>query len=290
MNRSPEIPASASIDAQLLQVTELISLPEFYLKISQLIDDPASDVDDFARVIRLDPNLSTKLLRVVNSAYFGFSGEISSITRAVSMLGIQQLYIMALSISAVTAVSTLDFPQDIIHLKTFWRKSLLTGVVSRQLAQRLKLRPVERFFLLGLLLEIGHLVLYANFPDMARSSIRLADETGMSIDQAEQRVIGCHYGDIGATLLHHWQLPADMQELLSLQPTPGHSTENTKELSILHIAHAYAQHHYGMSAHNSIEMIDPIAWESTGLLPDEVAEHLQVALSTAKELEKVIVN
>jgi HD-like signal output (HDOD) protein len=282
--------ASLPIDEQLQQVTELISLPEFYLKISQLIDDPASDVDDFARVIRLDPNLSAKLLRVVNSAYFGFSGEISSISRAVSMLGVQQLYIMALSISAVTAVSALDFPEDIIHLKTFWRKSLLTGVMSRQLAQQMKIRPVEHFFLLGLLLELGHLVLYAYFPDMARRSIQLANETGSSIDQAEQKVIGCHYGDIGAKLLHHWQLPADMQNLISLQPTPGLSSENRKELSILHIAHAYAQDHYGMSGHNSIEMIDPIAWESSGLPPSEVAKNLQVALLITKELEKVIVN
>ena len=281
---------SVSIDDQLQEITELISLPEFYLKISQLIDDPTSDVDDFARVIRLDPNLSAKLLRVVNSAYFGFSGEISSITRAVSMIGIQQLYIMVLSISAVTAVSTLDFPEDIIHLKTFWRKSLLTGVMSRQLAQRLKVRPVERFFLLGLLLEIGHLVLYAHYPDMARSAIQLSNEMSLTIDQAEQSVFGCHYGDIGAKLLNHWQLPTDIQKLISLQPTPGRCTENSKEVSILHIAHAYAQDHYGMSGQNSIEMIDPIAWESTGLLPSEVAENLQVALLASTELEKVIVN
>jgi hypothetical protein len=81
-----------------------------------------------------------------------------------------------------------------------------------------------------------------------------------------------------------------MQKLISLQPTPGLSSENRKELSILHIAHAYAQDHYGMSGHNSIEMIDPIAWESSGLPPSEVAKNLQVALLTTKELEKVIVN
>lgn len=283
--------ASVSIDNQLQQVTELISLPEFYFKISQLMDDPASDVDDFARVIRLDPNLSVKLLSVVNSAYFGFSSQISSINRAVSMIGIQQLHIMVLSISAVTAVSTLDFPEDIIDLKTFWRKSLLTGVISRQLAQQLKIRPAERLFLLGLLLEMGHLVLYAKFADMARSSIRLATEDGLSIHQAEQRLLGCHYGDIGAKLLRYWQLPADLQKFISLQPTPVQHAQDRMELSILsilHIANLYAHDHFGTSLQNSLDTIDPIVWESTRLSPDEVEENLQSALLISAELEKLV--
>jgi len=179
-----------SIENHLQEVTELISLPEVYIRITQLMDDPTSDIEDFAKVIHLDPSLSAKLLKAVNSAYYGFSGEISSISRAVQLVGIQQLNIMVLSISAVTAFSALNFPKDIIDLKSFWRSSLLTGTLAKLLAQELKVRPAERFFILGLLHEIGHLVLYANFTDIARQTIQMSAQSNMRIDEAEQEVLG----------------------------------------------------------------------------------------------------
>jgi len=277
-----------SFENQLQQVTELISLPEIYLKIHQLMDDETSDIDDFARVIRLDPNLSAKLLTAVNSAYFGFAGEITSISRAVNLIGIQQLHIMVLSISAVTAVSSLDFPKDIVDLKTFWRSSLLSGTLSRLLAQHLEVRPNERFFILGLLHEIGHLVLYANFPQLARQSIQLAEENNINIDQAEQQVLGSHYGKIGALLMENWKLPASFQNLTQFQPTPQQASEDQLETSILHIAHAFAHKQFIDSDRELSDLIDPTAWQATGLSEEVVHPILQQALVTSAELEKVI--
>ncbi len=273
---------------QLEQVTELISLPEIYLKIHALMDDSKSDIDDFARVIRLDPNLTAKLLKAVNSAYFGFAGEINSISRAVYMMGIQQLHIMVLSISAVTAVSALDFPKDIIDLKSFWRSSLLTGTLSQLLAQQLKLRPNERFFILGLLHEIGHLVLYAKFPQLARETSRLAQENDISIDQAEGQILGCHYGNIGAQLMQHWQLPASFLSLTNYQPTPELATDDQIETSVLHIAHAFAHKQYIELAKDPEASITPFAWEATQLTPEQVRQALEAAVVMSADMERVI--
>lgn len=277
-----------SFKSQLDQVTELISLPEIYLKIHALMDDSTSDIDDFARVIRLDPNLTAKLLKAVNSAYFGFAGEINSISRAVYMMGIQQLHLMVLSISAVTAVSALDFPEDIVDLKTFWRSSLLSGTISQLLAQQLQVRPSERFFILGLLHEIGHLVLYAKFPQLARETSQLAKTNAISIDQAEQQVLGCHYGNIGAKLMEQWQLPASFQALTNFQPTPNQATEDQLETSILHIAHAFAHRQFIEQAEEPDISIDPFAWQATQLSTDQVQKILQPAIDMSADLEKVI--
>ena len=277
-----------SLEDQLQQVTELISLPEIYLKINRLMDDPTADIDDFAQVIKLDPNLSAKLLKAVNSAYYGFSGEINSISRAVNMLGIQQLHFMVLSISAVTAVASLQFPKDIVDLKAFWRSSLLSGTLSRQLAQLLKIRPSERFFILGLLHEIGHLVLYANFPDLARQSIQLARDNSLPIHQAEKEVIGCHYGNIGAMLMHHWKLPESFQILTKYQPTPGLSPNDPSETALLHIAHGYA-HKQCVDNEKEIEdLIDTTAWGALDLTDDMIVDTLETALIMSNEMEKVI--
>jgi len=277
-----------SFEDQLQQVTDLISLPEIYLKINRLMDDHTSDIDDFAQVIKLDPNLSAKLLKAVNSAYYGFSGEINSIGRAVNMLGIQQLHFMVLSISAVTAVASLQFPKDIIDLKTFWRSSLLSGTLSRQLAQQLKIRPSERFFILGLLHEIGHLVLYANFSELARQSIQLAQQENVSIHDAEQQLMGCHYGKIGAMLMHHWNLPESFQSITQFQPTPALSTADVGETSLLHIAHAYAHKQFIDTDKELNELIDPAAWAAIELTEEMVEQTLETALLTSNEMEKVI--
>lgn len=275
-------------DNQLEQVTELISLPEIYLKIHALMDDSKSDIDDFARVIRLDTNLTAKLLKAANSAYFGFSGEVSSISRAVYLMGIQQVHTMVLSISAVSAMSSLNFPKDIVDLRSFWRSSLLAGTLAQLLAQELSLRPGERFFMLGLLHEIGHLVLYARFPELARETIQLASDENLSIDQAENRVLGCHYGNIGAKLMEQWALPASFQNTTNYQPRPDQATGDQVETSILHIAHAVAHRQCISPSINLEEVIVPFAWEATQFNLEQVEQSLEPALAMSAEMEQAI--
>ncbi len=271
-----------------MDAIELISLPEIYLKFNQLMDDPAATNDDFARLIQLDPSLTAKLLQVVNSAYFGLSGQISNVSRAVNMIGIQQLYIMVLSIYAVSAVSSLAFPKDIVDLKSFWRSSILSAAISRDLAQQMKLRPYDRFFILGLLHEIGHLVLYSALPDLARQTVDLAEQKELSITEAENQILGCHYGQIGAKLMMHWQLPEEFQVLTQYQPTPQQSPGARQETSLLHIAHAYAHRQFIDEQSDIKTMVDPVAWEATGLSEATVEPMLDNALKTCAEMEKTL--
>ena len=130
----------SGIEQRLQEVTELISLPEVYLKVRRLMDDPHSDIYDFAEVISVDPNLSSRVLKVVNSAYFGFPEPVDSISRAVNLIGIGQLHNMVLGISAI---SSLELPNDILPLDTFWRASLFSGVLARLLADLRRVLLVE---------------------------------------------------------------------------------------------------------------------------------------------------
>ena len=161
----------SEIQQRLQEVTELISLPEVYLKVRRLMDDQAADIYDFAEVISVDPNLSTRVLKVVNSAYFGFPEPVESISRAINMIGIGPLHNMVLGISAI---SSLSLPNDILPLNTFWRASLFSGVLARLLAEQLKLAKSDHLFIAGLLHEIGHLVLYSKFPLQALAAQKIA--------------------------------------------------------------------------------------------------------------------
>ncbi len=277
----------SSFEQRLQQVTELISLPEIYLKIRRLMQDPTSEIDDFAEVIRIDPSLSVAVLKLVNSAFFGFSGQIDSISRAVNMIGIGQLHNMVLSISSISALS---FPNDIWPLKTFWRSSLFTGVLSRLLSEQLNLnvRQSERLFVIGLLHEIGHLVLYAKFPEQAHLTIQTAEENNLPAHLAEQQVLGRHYGQIGAMLMQQWELPTEFQLITRYQPTPGEASDLPIDTAILHIAHGFAHRQFGNGDNSLDDLIDSVAWEITRTSPQQVEESLDAARTISVDMESVI--
>ncbi|MCP4876812.1 MAG: HDOD domain-containing protein [Gammaproteobacteria bacterium] len=274
----------SEIQQRLEEVTGLISLPEVYLKVRRLMDDPNSDIYDFAEVISVDPNLSTRVLRVVNSAYFGFPEPVDSIARAVNMIGIGQLHNMVLGISAI---SSLALPNDILPLNTFWRASLFSGVLARLLGEQIKLSKSDHLFIAGLLHEIGHLVLYSKFPLQALAAQKIAEGQGRAIHEAELSILGYHYGDIGAMLMANWNLSENLQSITRNQPTPGLAEDNKTEATLMHLAHACAQsilENRG-AADN---LIDAEVLEMTGLSQAELEDSMDEARSISADMEKVI--
>ncbi len=252
------------------------------------MDDKSSTVGDFAEVIKFDPNLSATVLKVVNSAFYGFSGQIDSIARAVNLIGIGQLHIMALSVSAITALDAMKYPEDIVPLKTFWRSCLFTGVLSRQLALHENKKNGERLFITGLLHEIGHLILYTKFPDTARQTIQIAQDQNINIAEAEQQVLGYHYGSIGAELMDKWHLPDDFQNLTRYQPSPQDATQDKDEVALLHIAHGYAHKQFIETDIELEDLIYPSAWEETKNSPEHIEGILDSALSISADMESII--
>lgn len=275
----------SEIEKRLQEVTELISLPEVYLKLRRLMVDPNSDIYDFAEVISVDPNLSSRVLKVVNSAYFGFPEPVDSIARAVNMLGIGQLHNMVLGISAM---SSLELPNDIMPLNTFWRASLFAGVLARLLGERMKLASSEHLFIAGLLHEIGHLVLYSKFPLQALAARQIAEQQGKQIHEAEMQLLGCHYGDIGAMLMANWNLPDILQILTRNQPVPADADALKIETTLMHLAHACAYLEATDSDTAADTSFDAEIQALTGLSQMEFEYSLEEARSISADMEKVI--
>ena len=273
------------IEQRLKEITDLISLPEVYLKVRKLMDDPDSDIDDFAAVIGVDPNLCSRLLRLVNSAYFGFPEPVEGIPRAVNLIGIGQLHNMVLGVSAI---SSLKLPNDILPLDTFWRASLFAGVLARLLGEQIRLAKTDHLFIAGLLHEIGHLVLYSKFPLQAIAAQKIAAEQGKQIHEAEMEVLGCHYGDIGAMLMANWNLPQNLQDLTRNQPLPAGTGEGRLEAALMHLAHACAQSRPTESGAAADIPEDAVVWNMTGLSQQDIETTLDQARSISADMERVI--
>jgi len=268
-------------------VMDLISLPEVYLRIRTLMLDDKSRLEDFAEVVRTDPNLVAGVLRIVNSAYFGFAGKIGTISRALNFIGIWQLHNLVLGVSAVKSFSGIS--NNIIDMPTFWLRSVHCGVLSRLFAEACKLRESEKLFVVGLLHEIGHLILYKILPHESSKVISVAQQQQRPLFQVETEHFGFHYGLVGKQLMQAWGLPDDFLEITECHPEPATAPNCAVEASIVHIADIFSQ--TGNSAADPeqlIEMIDPSAWEATGLSYAQIEPLFGEAMQQSAELIKVI--
>jgi len=218
-------------------VSHLISLPEIYLKIRALIDDPNSELEDFAAVVNADPGLSAVVLKIVNSAFFNFPGQIDNINRALNLIGIEQLHDLVLSLSAL---KTLDFPNDIEPLKTFWQRSIYCGALAKLLAQKSQLPDAESLFVTGLLHEIGHILLFTKFPEQSKQVVSQAKQDQLPLTDVEHSMLGTDFAKVGAALMRVWNLPYKFQYVTAWQLEPEKATEYALETMIIHHAHKAA--------------------------------------------------
>ncbi len=136
----------------------LASLPSIYLRLTEVTTDGRSTSTDVARVIQEDPSLSARLLRLVNSAFYGFPSRVDTITQAINLVGTNQVMELALASSVLRAFE--GIPRDRVDMDGFWRHSIGTAIAARAIALRRRVASAERYFVAGLLHDVGRLVLF----------------------------------------------------------------------------------------------------------------------------------
>jgi HD-like signal output (HDOD) protein len=277
---------STIIDVNQLvsEISELISLPEVYLKIRELMEDQSACLDDFTAVVNTDPGITASVLKIVNSAFYGYPGQIEVISRAIQLIGIGQLHDLVLSVSAVTA---LNVSNDIESLSRFWQRNIYCGVLSSLLAKKLRLKNPESLFVVGLLHEIGRLILFLKYPNESKQTIIQAQEQNRSLTEIEKKMFGTDYGQIGRALLREWNLPLKFQFIVGCHTEPDTATEFYLETTIVHIAHQAAANKFpGQNGfHCSIEP-DTLAIISTNI--DEMEKFYSEADVISQEMKQLI--
>ena len=249
------------------QVVRLTTLPMVYLKVKKLVEDPNSSLLELSEIIAQDPALTLKLLRIANSAFFGFAAKISTVSRAVNLLGTQQVHDLALAASVAKTFASIS--PEVMDVQRFWHNSVHCGIVARMLAVRCNVLDSERLFVEGLLHDIGHMVLYDRLPEQTGEALCLARETGRRLFQVEREVLGFDYAQVGAMLMHEWQLPQSLQDSVHYHPEPAKAQTYPLETSILHVAVQFTVAvTTGLDAEQWAASVDPFAWRTTGLGAD----------------------
>jgi HD-like signal output (HDOD) protein len=221
---------------------QLASPPNIYFKLKEIVNEPNKTIDDVAFIIEKDASLTLRILKVVNSAFYGFPSKITSINRAINLIGTRELQSIVLSTTVMDRFS--DLPGHLISMHDFWAKNLRCALIARGIDHHLDNRYVDSIFICGLLHNIGQLVFFRRIPELARKVSLLLEAQEKPTDATEigieQRVIGFNHYQAGAELIKLWKLPEIISESIKLHPFPENTEKNHKIASIIRLANSYS--------------------------------------------------
>ena len=213
-----------------------IKLPEISTIVSDLnevIHDPKSSADDVAKVVNKSPSLTAKLLKIVNSSFYGFQSKIDTVSRAVAVIGTREIASLAIGLSTLSVFK--DIPEEIADMHLFLKHSLACALLSRIIAAHNNIPQTEQLFVAGLLHDIGRVVIYKDFSDQARMLFRVCTVKDKLLYLEEKNWLGCKHTDVGKMLLTKWNLPETLIHSVFYHHNPSKALEPVWP-SIVHLA------------------------------------------------------
>ena len=279
-------PTHTTPEELISQTTELVSLPDIYVRIKSVIYDPDSTMTDVADVLSHDPAICARILKVANSAFFGVPSKVETVKAAIRLLGTQQVHDLVL---AATITKTFpEIPDNLISMEDFWVNSVRCGLLAKLVAEQCNPRDGERFFLASLLHDMGHLIMYQTVPEESREALITSRQDKRPLHLVEREIIGCDYGQVGACLMESWNFPDNWVQALRYQNEPAEAPkEYCFDASIMHLSVQMKDMESDPDAPTEdAQGIDPIAWQIAGLDQDVIQPLLAMAdeqLGTAVE-------
>ncbi|MBV5306622.1 MAG: HDOD domain-containing protein [Desulfobulbaceae bacterium] len=215
---------NAQLFARLQDSTSLPSLPQVLLQVIALEEQEDFDIKELVKVIAQDPAISAKALRLVNSAYFNLEGKFTSIERAVLYLGADAVKNIAVTASVHHVFNGIK-QNGSFSMDRFWWNSFSCAIFSKRIAQQIQYTNIEEAYISGLLLNLGKLVLYTNFPREYKSILSQIDNQCDTCD-LERQQIGLTHCEAGAWLIKHWKLNSFMADAVLYHHEPVARVKN----------------------------------------------------------------
>ncbi len=240
----------------------LPSVPSLLSEVIQELQRDDADIDKVGVIIGKDIAMTAKLLKIVNSAFFGLDREISSPAEAVSYLGVETIKALVLAANAFATFEKHNTGP--ISLERLWNHSLGVAGMARQIAGDLGADRglMEESFIAGMLHDIGKLALAANLPAQYQSVFDAAENLGLSLHAAEEAAFGAHHGDIGGYLLKLWGLPAGVVNAITFHHEPAREdSAGFTPVAAVHLANGLTHE----AANPRTEFLDNQLVESLGI-------------------------
>jgi HD-like signal output (HDOD) protein len=256
---------STSITLEWLvgETNTVYSLPLFYEKLNEAINHPRSSLADIATIITDDHGLTARILKLANSPMFGFFTRIDSITKAISIIGTQQVRDLALAASVMDVFK--GIPDELMNMRSFWQHSISCGIIARNLAVYRRESNLERFFVAGMLHDIGELAMCTVIPDVVGEMLEESRANCVIHFNTENSRLGFNHAKVGGKLLDKWRLPPGIVEPVSNHHASGNARYFPLETALVHIADIICRAlEIGCSSESIVPPLDDVAWERFG--------------------------
>ncbi len=253
-------PNQITVEALVLKTGTIYSLPLFYNRLNETINHPRSSVSDIVKIIMEDQGLSARILKLANSPMFGGYSNVDSITKSVTIIGFQQLRDLALASSVLKVFK--GVPDDLLTMASFWIHSISCGIIARTLASYLRENNIERFFVAGVLHDVGQIVMCSTVPELVKEIRKKSIALDRLCYKTEYEMLGFNHAGVGGALLQHWRIPSSISEPVSHHHSPGFAKQFPLEAAVVHISDIICHSTgFGGSIEHAVPEIDDDAWK-----------------------------
>lgn len=213
---------------------EIASFPDVYFRLKEVLGKDGVSAKDVAAVANTDAGLSARLLKLVNSPFYGFSASIDSVERAVTLVGEKELSTLAIGISAISYFK--DIPPELVDMKVFWKHSLACAVLSAILAAKAGNLATEQLFTAGLLHDVGRLITFKKLPYASVQALLFARENYVPLMEAELSVLGYDHTLVASLLMESWKFPETLRSLVAYHHDPANAGEMMRGAIVIQLA------------------------------------------------------
>jgi putative nucleotidyltransferase with HDIG domain len=247
------------LEGLLEQLGSLPTIPSIIMRVTDLVNNPKTSALQLARVILDDQAMTARLLRLVNSPFYGFPRRIATVTEAITILGFHQVRNLLLTTSVVDLLSAEETAE--FSPAKLWEHSVAVGVASGLLARQIRHEDREEVFVAGLLHDVGKLVEFQLLRKDFGEVLALAWAEDIPIRAAEQRVFGFAHDQAGRLLTEQWKLPIRLTEAIACHHRPDLAQTAKREAAIVHLADILARTiGLGSGGDDAVPPLDAEAW------------------------------
>ncbi|MDY6951779.1 MAG: HDOD domain-containing protein [Thermodesulfobacteriota bacterium] len=223
-------------------IPDLPTLPIVAVKLNKMLQDDAVSIRQVSETITKDQAIVSKILKLVNSAFYGFQSRINTVPHAITILGFSTIRNAVVSVSVIEALSGRDVVEE-FDITDFWKHAVAVAVTGRHLAEKTRLTTPDEAFVAGILHDVGKVLLAQYFKDLFGQVWTSVRKEGLSFYEAENRLLPVNHAQIGGHLAKKWQLPASLVEVISYHHALNSAAANLNLLMVVHTSD-YIVNHY----------------------------------------------
>ncbi|MEW5949313.1 MAG: HDOD domain-containing protein [Thermodesulfobacteriota bacterium] len=276
------------IRAKIKETAELATISAVALQTAQLLRNPNVPVSKITETVSLDQSLTAKILRLVNSSFYGFQGRISSLSQAVMLLGFSTVRNVILSVSVLKAFSG-DKGCKVFDVARFWEHSVGTAFVAKILAEHVKFKEPEDAFIGGLLHDIGRVFIVQFLRPEVEKIFDLMIKEDIPMREAEEKVLDADHAWMGYVMAKNWHFPPVLCSAIGLHHAPNGKDEEFLLASIIHLSDIICRGmDLGCGGDDFVPDVSPAAWRELSMSLEDVTVLIQKTGENLCQIEEFL--